>query len=257
MTVLLHEAADGVLTLTLNRPEQRNSLSAELMDGLIDALGAAGADDSVRAVILTGAGEKAFCAGGDLTAMAGDGVYGGHEARRRYLQLLEAVRDCARPVVAAVNGAALGGGLGLALACDLAVAADSATFGTPEVKVGLFPMMVTALLVRHLGPKQAMELALTGERLSAARALDLGLVNQVVPAADLPRAARDLAGAVAGLSPAVVQLGREAIYTAADMEYRQSLRYLHSLLTVNAGLEDAVEGVTAFLERRGPQWKGR
>lgn len=257
MRVLLSDARDGVMTLTLNRPEQRNSLSADLMEALIDALAAAGRDETVRAVVLTAAGDKAFCAGGDLTSMAGDGVYGGHEARRRYVDLLEAVRDCGRPVVAAVNGAALGGGFGLVLACDLAVAADTATFGTPEVKVGLFPMMVTALLVRHLGPKHAMGLALTGERIDARRALELGLVNRVAPAAELPQAARELAGAVAAMSPAVLRLGREAVYTAADMEYRQSLRYLHSMLTVNAGLEDAVEGVSAFLERREPRWNGR
>lgn len=251
------EVQDGLALLTMNRPEQRNSLSAELMQELIAALGRFRDDPEVRALILTGAGEKAFCAGGDLTSMAGDGPYGGHLARRRYLELLEALHEAGKPVVAAVNGAALGGGLGLVLACDLAVAADTATFGTPEVKVGLFPMMVAALLVRHLGPKQAMALALTGERIDAARALGLGLVNRVVPAAGLLSAARELAGAVAALSPAVLRLGREAVYTAAEMEYRQSLRYLHAMLTVNAATEDAAEGVTAFLQKRPPQWRGR
>ncbi|HLN64767.1 MAG TPA: enoyl-CoA hydratase-related protein [Symbiobacteriaceae bacterium] len=254
---LVAEIAEGIATLTINRPEHRNSLSAEVMDGLIENLARLRRDPDVRAILLTGAGEKAFCAGGDLTSMAGDGAYGGHLARRRYLELLEALLDVGKPTVAAVNGAALGGGFGLVLACDLAVAADTATFGTPEVKVGLFPMMVAALLVRHVGPKQAMELALTGERVDAGQALALGLVNRVVSAGDLLQAATDLAGTVGALSPAVLRLGREAIYTAADMEYRQSLRYLHSLLTVNASLEDAAEGVSAFLERRPPQWKGK
>ncbi|HYG60460.1 MAG TPA: enoyl-CoA hydratase-related protein, partial [Symbiobacteriaceae bacterium] len=143
------------------------------------------------------------------------------------------------------------------LACDLAVAADSATFGTPEVKAGLFPMMVTALLVRHLGPKHTMELALTGERIDAQRALQLGLVNLVVPDWDLAEGARALAARTAALSPAVLRLGREAVYTAADMEYRHALRYLHAMLTVNVSTEDAAEGVSAFLTKRDPQWKGK
>ena len=254
---LLTEIQNGVALLTINRPEQRNSLSAEVMTGLINGLREFGDDPAVRAVVLTGAGEKAFCAGGDLSAMAGDGPYGGHLARRRYLELLEALQESGRPVIAAVNGAALGGGFGLVLACDLAIAADSATLGTPEVKIGLFPMMVTAKLIRHLGPKQAMHLALTGEKISAAQALTLGLVNQAVPAAQLREAALAMAGSLAALSPAVLRLGREAIQTAADMEYRQSLRYLHAMLTVNAATEDAAEGVSAFFERRAPNWNGR
>lgn len=249
--------SDGIATLTLNRPEQRNSLSADLMDGLIDALVRLREEPMVRAYVITGAGDKAFCAGGDLTGMAGDGPYGGHMARRKYVELLEAVREAGKPVIAAVNGAALGGGFGLVLACDLAVAAETATFGTPEVKVGLFPMMVAALLVRHLGPKRAMELALTGEKIDAGRALDLGLVNRVVPAGDLLPAARGLGAQLGALSPAVLRLGREAVYTAADMEFKQSLRYLHAMLSINVSTEDAAEGVAAFIEKRPPQFKGR
>jgi enoyl-CoA hydratase len=255
--VLLVDLAGGVASVTLNRAEARNSLSMALMDALVETLARLREDEGVRAIVLTGAGEKAFCAGGDLTAMAGDGPYGGHLARRRYLEVLEALREAGKPVVAAVNGAALGGGFGLVLACDLAVAADTATFGTPEVKVGLFPMMVAALLTRHVGPKRAMELALTGERIDAGRALELGLVNRVVPAGELASAALDLAASLAALSPAVLRLGREAIYTAADMEYGQALRYLHAMLSVNALTEDAAEGVAAFLEKRAPVWKGR
>ncbi|MFZ5827851.1 MAG: enoyl-CoA hydratase/isomerase family protein [Bacillota bacterium] len=254
---LLTEVRDGVALLTMNRPDQRNALSAGLMEGLVESLSRFSADETVRAVVITGAGEKAFCAGGDLTSMAGDGPYGGHLARRRYLELLEAVQESGRPVIAAVNGAALGGGFGLVLACDLAVAADTASLGTPEVKIGLFPMMVAGKLIRHLGPKQALELALTGEKISAERALALGLVNRVVPATDLMEASFRLASSLASLSPAVLRLGREAVYTAADMEYRQSLRYLHAMLSINAMTDDAAEGVTAFLGRRAPEWKGR
>lgn len=257
MSELMTQQRGPVMVLTINRAPQRNSLSAAVMEELIACLARLRDDASVRAIVLTGAGEKAFCAGGDLTSMAGDGPYGGHLARRRYLELLEVLAEVGKPVVAAVNGAALGGGFGLALTCDLAVAADTATFGTPEVKVGLFPMMVAALLVRHVGRKRALELALTGERISAGRALELGIVNRVAPAPDVAKEAVALAASLAELSPAVLRLGREAVYTAADMEYRQSLRYLHALLTVNASLEDAAEGVAAFLEKRTPDFQGR
>ncbi len=254
---LLTEVREGIATLTINRPEQRNALSTSVMDGLIDAIRQYGSDPVTKAIIITGMGEKAFCAGGDLTSMVGDGHYGGHLARRRYLELLESLRDSGRPLIAAVNGAALGGGFGIMLACDLVVAADTATFGTPEVKIGLFPMMVTAKLVRHLGPKQAMELALTGERIDAHRALSWGLVNRVTSAASLATQTENLARSIANLSPATIRLGREAVYTAADMEYKQSLRYLHAMLSINTALDDATEGVTAFLSRREPEWKGR
>ncbi|HWI62930.1 MAG TPA: enoyl-CoA hydratase/isomerase family protein, partial [Symbiobacteriaceae bacterium] len=167
MSELLVERRDAVAVLTLNRPEQRNALSHGLMGELIETLGRLRDDTAVRALVLTAAGEKAFCAGGDLTSLAGDGAFAGHLARRRYVELLEALAEVGKPVVAAVNGAALGGGFGLALACDLVVAAEGSSFGTPEVKVGLFPMMVSALLVRHVGRKRAMELVLTGQRLSA------------------------------------------------------------------------------------------
>jgi len=254
---LLTDRREQIAILTINRPDQRNALSAGVMEGLIEAIRRYGNDPSTNAIIITGAGEKAFCSGGDLTAMAGDGHYAGHLARRRYLELLEAMHESGRPMIAAVNGAALGGGFGLMLACDLVVAADTATFGTPEVKLGLFPMMVAAKLIRHLGPKQAMELALTGERIDAHRALALGLVNRVVDGAHLPGQAEELARSIGSLSPATIRLGREAVYTAADMEYKQSLRYLHAMLSINTSLDDAAEGVTAFLSRRAPEWKGR
>lgn len=257
MTELLVEVWDRVATLTLNRPTQRNTLSAGLLTALTGELRRLREDREVRAVIITGAGEQAFCAGGDLTSMAGGGFFDGHLARQAYMDLLETMHDAGKPLIAAVNGAALGGGLGLMLACDLAVAAESATFGTPEVKVGLFPMMAGALLLRHLGPKQAMHTALTGERLTAHRALELGLVNRVVPGTDLAQAGRDLAGQVASLSPAVLRLGREALHTAAGMEYRQALRYLHAMLSINTQTEDAAEGVSAFLTKRPPEWQGR
>lgn len=258
MSELLVAPADGVTTLTLNRPAARNALTATLLADLRGALDAACRDDATRVVVLTGAGEKAFCAGADLTAMgAGAGMLEGHAARRRYLECIEALWFLPKPTLAAVNGAALAGGLGLVLACDLAVAADTATFGTPEVGVGLMPMMVMALLQRHLGRKKALELVYTGDRLDAAEALRLGLVNAVVPAAELPAAAAALAARLAAQSPAALRLGKEAFQTAADLEFTKALRHLLSMLDLIAGTEDAAEGVSAFLEKRPPRWKGR
>lgn len=253
---LLVAVESGIVTLTLNREAQRNTLSLSLLEALIDRFTAYRGAPGVKCFVLTAVGTKAFCAGGDVTAMAGRGHFQDHIGRRKYLELLEAMREAGHPIIGAVNGAALGGGFGLALACDLVVAAESATFGLPEVKLGLFPMMVAALLTRHLGPKRAMELSLLGERLTAQQALGLGLVNQVVPDGALLSTAQGLAERVGALSPATLRLGREAIYTAAEMEWGQALRYLHSLLTVNAGLSDAAEGVGAFLEQRAPSFKG-
>lgn len=258
MSVLLAERSEGILTLTLNRPEARNTLSPELLEALLGALAGAKADPEVRVVVLTGAGDKAFCAGADLTLMgAGAGRLEGHYARRRYLELIEALWHLGKPTIAAVNGVALAGGLGLVLACDLALAAENASFGTPEVNVGLMPMMVMALLQRHMGRKRALELIYTGDRISAARALELGLVNRVDPAWDLPGLARSVAAQIAAKSPAALRLGREAFQAAEDMEFGQALRHLHAMLSVTVATDDAVEGVSAFVEKRAPHWQGK
>ncbi len=174
----------------------------------------------------------------------------------RYGTLLERLSQCRKPhVIARVNGHALAGGLGLVLACDLAVAADTAGFGTPEIDRGLFPMMMMALLQRHVGRKRALELMLLGERLDAKRALEWGLVNQVVPVAELDAATATLAGKLAGKSRAVLALGRRAFFTAEDLPLAQAIETLANHLSLNVLAEDAAEGVTAFLEKRQPQWK--
>lgn len=249
---------DGVAILTLNRPEARNALNAGLVDALIAALQAADADPDVRVIVLTASGDKAFCSGADLAAWgAGAGALAGHYDRRRYLDLIESIWDLGTPVIAAVNGLALAAGLGLVLACDMAIAADTATFGTPEVRVGLMPMMVMALLQRHVGHKRALELIYTGDRINAATAERWGMVNRVVPLEELAAAACEQARRLAAFSPATLRLGRDAYHAAADMEFRQALHHLHAMLSVAVTTADAVEGVTAFLENRTPEWKGR
>ena len=252
-----YEVEGGTARLTIDREAARNALSPAVVQQLTEGLAAAEADSAVRCVVLTGAGPRVFCAGGDLGGMSGDGFLSAHEQRRAYGVLLQRFQQVKKPTVARVNGHALAGGLGLVLACDLAVSTADAGFGTPEVDRGLFPMMVMALLQRHLGRKRALELVLTGERLSAARALEWGLVNRVVPAAELDAATSALATALAGKSQAVLALGRRAFFTAEDLPLAQAVEFLSGQLSLNLLAEDAAEGVTAFLEKRPARWSDR
>src|SRR5450631_2264968 len=228
---------DGQALLTIDRPESRNALSVELVAALSAALHKAQADTAVRVVVLTGAGSRVFCAGGDLGGLGQEGFLAGHEARRSYGLLLEQLAGFAKPTVAKLNGHALGGGLGLVCACDLAVAAEHAELGTPEVDVGLFPMMVLAWLQRHLGRKRALELVLTGTRLTAAEALGWGLLNRVVPAADLDAATRGLVRTLAGKSQAVLALGKRAFRRAEGLSLEAATELLAAELSFTATTE--------------------
>lgn len=247
-----------VATLTLSRVEQRNALSASLVEALIDALDKAQKDDQVRVVVLTGAGDKAFCAGGDLSSLGDDdGFLAQHDGRRRYATLLERLVSLEKPVVARINGHALAGGLGLVCACDLAISTDDATFGTPEVNVGLFPYMVTALLFRQLAPKHASELVLTGERIDAATAVQMGLINRAVSRPLLDEAVDALTEKLAVKSPAVLRLGKRALAQTRDLALTPALELLAAQLSINTLADDAAEGIGAFLEKRPPDWTGR
>jgi enoyl-CoA hydratase len=258
MSLLLREDRDGIAVLTLNRPDRRNALSSALVEALIEGLAAVGADPSVRVAVLTGSG-AVFCAGGDLAdgMMANDGLLAGHRSRGRFAELLSAIRDNRVPVIAAVNGDALGGGCGLAAACDLVVADAEARLGTPEIKLGLFPWIILAVLQRDVPRKHLLESVLTGEKWTAERARELGLVNRVAPAGEALAAAMELAARIAAASPAVVALGKAAFHRIADQPLDDALAYMHTHLTLNLLTEDAMEGVAAFMARRDPTWKGR
>jgi enoyl-CoA hydratase/carnithine racemase len=252
-----YQVEGGTALLTIDRERARNALSAQVISELSAGLTRAEEDASVRVVVVTGAGQKIFCAGGDLSGMSGDGFLAGHEGRRQYGTLLKRFQDLKKPSIARVNGHALAGGLGLMLACDLAVATEDAELGTPEIDVGLFPMMVMALLQRHLGRKRTLELVMLGERITAAEGKAWGLLNKVVPEAELDSAVRTLAEKLASKSQAVLALGRRAYFTAEDQALPHAFEHLAGQLSLNVLAEDAAEGVTAFLEKRKPRWNDR
>ncbi|HVT76935.1 MAG TPA: enoyl-CoA hydratase-related protein, partial [Acidimicrobiales bacterium] len=240
------------------RPERRNALSWDVVAQMRARLAAAKDDEAVRVVVITGAGDKAFCAGADLGNMAdGAGYLELHEGRGGMAALFQDLWDLGKPTIARVHGYALAGGFGLALACDLVIAADNSVFGTPEIDVGLWPYMITVPLTRSMPPKKALELMLTGRRVDAAEAERIGFVTRVVPVAELDAAVRELATTLAGKSPAIVKLGRDSFYDVWDRGAADALALLHPLLTLTTLTEDAQEGIAAFADKRPPEWKGR
>jgi enoyl-CoA hydratase/carnithine racemase len=257
-TILVTDAGP-VGRVTLNRPDKRNPIGPTTCGELVHALAALQARPEIRVVILTGAG-PVFSAGGDLGAMAGGalaGAGGGEIAPASLVDLLLAMHGLGKPIIAMVNGPALAGGLGLMVACDLVVAADTATFGTTEIAVGLWPMMITAEITRSVGRKRTLDMMLTGRKLDAAEALACGLVTRVVPAGELEAATLALAGELAERSPAAVALGLQAFYRAQDLELEPQLRYLEGELGRVLALDDAREGIAAFLGKRKPVWTGK
>jgi enoyl-CoA hydratase len=254
-----YEVADtGVATITLDDPETRNSLSPDLLGELIDSLRAARDDEAVRVVVLASSHEKVFSSGANLGGFGADApTVHRHFASERFLELFKLIGELGKPTIVAANGHVLAGSLGIALACDLIVAKEGAGFGTPEINVGLFPFMIMALIYRNVPRKKANELLLLGERWSAHEALAAGIVNRVVPAAELETAVREWAVRLAGKSPVIMRLGKEAMRRQLDMPLDEALDYLRAQLTLAMSTEDIVEGVSAFFEKREPQWKGR
>jgi enoyl-CoA hydratase/carnithine racemase len=254
---LRYDVADGVATIALDQPETRNALSDELLDELIAAFEAARDDDAVRCVVLTSTHEKVFCSGGNLSGFAADvPLVLKHQATDRFPRLFQLIGQLGKPSLCAANGHVLAGGLGLALACDLVIAREGATFGTPEINVGVFPFMIMALIYRNVPRKKTNELLLLGERIDAHEAERIGLVNKVVPAQEFDAAVADWAKRLASKSPVLMRLGKDAMYRQQDMAFAEALEYLHHNLTLAFATDDIQEGVRAFFEKREPQWKG-
>jgi enoyl-CoA hydratase len=255
--LVLFRTSGSALTLTINRPERRNAINPEVIRSLSEGLARAETDDSVSVVVLTGAGDDAFCAGADLGAMNPDGAVAHHFTRAELGGLFTQMRKSRLPIVARVNGHALAGGFGLMLACDLVVAGSNAEMGTPEINLGLWPFMITAVLQRDIPRKVALELMLTGGRLSARDAERWGFVNRVVEPAELDAAVAELTDSLLSKSPLIAALGKRSFYRSEDMSFDDSLDYLAGMLTACLQSEDTAEGVSAFLQKRAPEWKGR
>jgi enoyl-CoA hydratase/carnithine racemase len=254
-TSLLIETAGGVVRLTLNRPEKRNALSRELLGQLAAALPAIAADKTAQVVVLAARG-SAFSAGHDLAEMVGctEGDY--HELFARCSQVMQQLRRLPQPVIARVQGLATAAGCQLVAACDLAVAADTATFATPGVKIGLFCTTPMVPLVRAIAPKAALEMLLTGKPITAQRALELGLVNRVVPADRLDAVVQEFTEAILASSPLTIRLGKAAFYDQLALDEPTAYDRATDVMTENALCRDAQEGMSAFLGKRNPRWTG-
>ncbi|HEX3608388.1 MAG TPA: enoyl-CoA hydratase-related protein [Solirubrobacterales bacterium] len=256
--VVRYEVAEGVATVTLNNPEKRNMLSGQMLAELVDAMKTARDSEEVRAVVLTGTGDKVFCAGADLGGFAAEApLVAKHLATDLFLEFFRLMPRLGKPSLCAANGHVLAGGMGLALSCDLLIAREGATFGTPEINVGAFPYMIMAIIYRNVPRKKVNEMMLLGERLSAEQAVEYGLANRVVPAGEFDAAVADWATKLASKSPVLMRLGHDAMYRQQDMAVDDALEYLRSQLSLTFSTEDIVEGVSAFFEKRDPQWKGR
>jgi enoyl-CoA hydratase/carnithine racemase len=255
---LRYDVADtGVATIALDQPDTRNALSDQLLSELIAALEEARDDDSVRCVVLASTHERIFSSGANLGGFSADlPLVHKHFGTERFPRLFRLIGGLGKPTICAAGGHVLAGALGIALACDLIVAKDTAEFGAPEINVGAFPFMIMALIYRNVPRKKTNELLLLGERISAQEAERLGIVNRVVPAGEFDAAVAEWATALARKSPLLMRLGKDAMFHQMDMPFADALEFLRSQLTIAFSTDDLVEGVTAFFEKREPQWKG-
>lgn len=249
----------ATLTVTITREERRNALNEQVAKEIIAAIDQAEADAGIHAIVLTGAGDKAFCAGGDLQPAADGSPFSIDPADPRHYiaALFRRMNDCRVPLIARVNGHALAGGFGLVCGCDLVVAREDALMGVTEVKVGLFPMMILPFLLRNTPNRVLMEMCLTGDPITAAEAKAHGIVNYAVPAADLDAAVDSLVSRITDKSPTGIRLGKQALVKIREMTFDAALEYAPFMLANMARTEDAREGFSAFAEKRSPNWTGR
>jgi len=252
-------AVDGrVAMITLNRPDQRNPLSGTMLRDLVLEFRWTQSEPEVRVVVLTGAGDRAFCAGADLGSFDTEMTdLERHRTRDLFVELFTVMAELGKPIVGRINGHALAGGLGLACSCDILVSTDTATFGTPEINVGIWPMMIQAILARNIPRKVLLEMEMLGDRWTATQMQALGVINRVVPHDQLDVAVREVTERLAGKSPVAMRLGRDSFYRQQDMAFEAALDYLQGQFTLVTLSDDAKEGIKAFLEKRQPDFKGK
>jgi enoyl-CoA hydratase len=254
---VLLTSAGHIATVTLDRPDQRNPLSATMLRDLASALRWCQNEAEVRVVILTGAG-RVFCAGADLSSFDGDtSAIEKFRSRDLFVDLFVLMAELSKPIVGRINGHALAGGFGLACSCDILVAVDTATFATPEINVGIWPMMIQAILSRSVPRKVLLEMEMLGDRWTAAQLQSLGVVNRVVRREQLDSTVDEIAGQLARKSPIAMRLGRDSFYRQQDMDFRAAMHYLHGQFLLVSQTEDSREGIKAFFEKREPEFKGR
>lgn len=261
METVRYQVGGSTARLTIDRPERRNAMSFTVMRELREGIARAKADTVVRVVVLAGAGEQAFCAGADLGGIGGgdDASQAAslHEDRGQLAELFREMWALGKPTIARVQGYALAGGFGLALACDLVIASRDAIFGAPEVDVGLWPYMISVPMIRSMPPKRALELMMTGRRVTAEEGERIGFLHKVVEPEELDDAVEELAATLSAKSPLITKLGRDSFYRVLDMDADEALAHLHALLSVTTTTEDTAEGLRAFAEKRPARWTGR
>ncbi len=257
-TAIRYEVADGVATVTLNRPDVLNAMNNPMRTELLEVFTRLRADDAVRSVVVTGAGERAFCAGADIREFLEPPVPTRFREERKRLDFRREMDRCPQPLIAAIRGFALGGGLELALACDIRIAAEDAQLGLTEINLAIIPGGGgTQRLPRLVGRGKALEMILTGMRVPAAEALSIGLVERVVPVAELLPSAQALARSMAEKAPIALRYAKEAVVKGLELPLADGMRLENDLATLLRTTEDRVEGARAFVEKRKPKWSGR
>jgi len=257
MSDVLIETHGAVQWITINREARRNAMNDAVTDAIAAGLAAATADPGIRAVVLTGAGDRAFCAGADLSAGSGSFQYGYSKVGLSFVKLMKQARDLTLPLIARVNGHAMAGGMGMIGMCDMAIGVDTARFGMPEVKIGIFPMQIMAVLQRLIPSRKLYEMALTGEPITAAEALDIGLLNYVMPPGELDAKLDWLLARLLDKSPTAIRRGKYAMRVTEQLNFDQAAVFMEAQIGTLALTEDAAEGRAAFIEKRAPAWPGR
>ena len=257
MNEVITEKRGPVQWIAINRPERRNAMNDAVIAGISAGFTDAINDPDMRAVVLTAVGDKAFCAGADLSSGSGSFKYDYSKVGLNFVQLMKQARDLTLPLIARVNGHTMAGGMGMLGMCDMAIAADHARFGMPEVKVGIFPMQIMAVLQRLIPPRKLYEMAMTGEPIAAHEALDIGLLNYVVPESELDAKVEWLLSRLLDKSPTAIRRGKYAMRTTEQLNFDQSAVFMEAQIGTLALTEDAAEGRQAFIEKRAPTWTGR